>query len=108
MPRPEMFPTKRALHRMDLTVIHHAYDLHPTASLGVRLTWTDGVQATPAMWEREWEALGRMPLIAEDLTAAFLFGHGAKEIISICAEVDSSRQAKKARAEALRLDAEPG
>lgn len=97
MPYPRLTQPDAAFYRMTVEIMHHAYDLWPTVEVAVKCFFTDETEYTIARWERDAENLDRLPDIFRDLADAFLWGDGARGVVSVVAAEDASAQSRRVR-----------
>lgn len=97
MPAPRLIQPKNALYKMRMEVVHYVYELHPTVGLKVEVEFTDGDRYTIANIERGLDDLDAFARLPQDLMDAFLWGDGARAVVSTVASFDYSAQSRRVR-----------
>lgn len=101
MPSRRLTRPDDPLYKVEIVVVHHAYELYPTVGWEVRLEFVSGERYTVLHKEIADDQIPFLPSHVSEVVEEFLFGDQAKGVVASVRKFDQGKQSKR-----VRLDVE--
>lgn len=99
MPARRLTKPDDPLYKVEVVVVHHAYELFPTVGWEVRLEFVSGERYTVLHKEASDDQIPFIPTQVQEVIEAFLWGDQAQGVVATVSQMDHGRQSRRVRAD---------